>query len=244
MQPVPGDLPLLASRIGDTARMRVALTDIRFAYQAGSFSLVVPKLEVDSGTAMAVVGPSGSGKTTLLHMVAGILVPDQGTVEVGSTDVFSLSEAQRRAFRVRTIGAVFQEFELLEYLDIRDNILLPYRITPELRLTTEVRERAEMLANDVGIGDKLDRKPRRLSHGEKQRVAICRAVVTEPAVLLADEPTGNLDPANKDVVLTILLEQARRSGATLITVTHDHAVLDRFDRVLDVDSFQHLEGSV
>ena len=220
--------------------MRVALRDIRFSYGSGSFALEVPELIVSPGTTMAVVGPSGSGKTTLLHMVAGILTPERGEVRLGETDVFELSDADRRRFRVQSIGAVFQEFELLEYLDIRDNILLPYRIHPVLRLTPEVRERADALAAEVGLADKLDRKPRRLSHGEKQRVAICRAVVTRPAVLLADEPTGNLDPANKDVVLGILVEQARQSGATLITVTHDHAVLDRFDRVLDVDSLQAL----
>ena len=217
--------------------MRVHLDDIRFAYAQGDFTLTVPTWEVASGGSVAVVGPSGSGKTTLLHLVAGILEPDAGRVTLGETDLGDLSETQRRAFRIRAIGAVFQEFELLEYLDVRDNILLPYRISPGLRLDREVRERAQELAQEVGLGDKLDRRPGRLSHGERQRVAICRAVITGPSLLLADEPTGNLDPANKEVVLGILLDQARRSGATLITVTHDHAVLDRFDRVLDVATF-------
>jgi putative ABC transport system ATP-binding protein len=220
--------------------VRVALRDLFFAYGEGGFALQIPELCVESGSRVAVVGPSGSGKTTILHMIAGILVPERGRVEVGSTCLGDLSEAERRAFRVQTIGAVFQEFELLEYLDVRDNILLPYRISPHLPLTSAVRERAASLAADVGLGDKLDRRPGRLSHGEKQRVAICRAVITEPAILLADEPTGNLDPANKDVVLGILLEQAERSGASLLTVTHDHALLGRFDRVLDVATLQAL----
>lgn len=223
--------------------MQVHLDDIRFAYRRGDFTLAVPAWEIESGGSVAVVGPSGSGKTTLLHLVAGILLPDTGVVTLGETDLTGLSEAQRRAFRIRTIGAVFQEFELLEYLNVRDNILLPYRISPSLVLDREVRGRAEALAKEVGLGDKLDRLPGRLSHGERQRVAICRAVITGPSLLLADEPTGNLDPANKEVVLGILLEQARRTGATLITVTHDHAVLDRFDRVLDVATFLTSPGA-
>jgi putative ABC transport system ATP-binding protein len=217
--------------------MQVQLTDIAFDYGDSGFRLRVPDLSVASGSTVAIVGPSGSGKTTILHLVAGILAPDRGRVTLGSTVLSGLSDAARRAFRIRTVGAVFQEFELLEYLDVLDNILLPYRITPALGLSEAVRERAAALAADVGLGDKLGRRPGRLSHGEKQRVAICRAVVTQPAVLLADEPTGNLDPENKDVVLRLLIDQARRTGATLITVTHDHAVLDRFDRVLDAQAF-------
>jgi len=218
--------------------MQVRLEDVAFAYAQGGFQLRVPDLTVASGEQVAVVGPSGSGKTTLLHVVAGILEPSAGRVLLGETVVSALSDARRRGFRVRHVGAVFQEFELLEYLDVRDNILLPYRISSDLVLDAEARDRAASLAEDVGLGDKLGRPPGRLSHGEKQRVAICRAVVTSPSLLLADEPTGNLDPANKEVVLQILADQAKRSGATLITVTHDHAVLDRFDRVLDAADFQ------
>jgi len=218
--------------------MQVHLADVGFEYGEGGFRLHVPELVVDSGSTVAVIGPSGSGKTTLLHVVAGILAPSRGRIRLGETTLTDLSDAARRAFRIRTIGAVFQEFELLEYLDVLGNILLPYRITPELELDDAVRERAAALAHDVGLGDKLDRRPGRLSHGEKQRVAICRAVVTGPELLLADEPTGNLDPANKDVVLSILVDQAKHTGATLITVTHDHAVLQRFDRVIDAETFQ------
>jgi putative ABC transport system ATP-binding protein len=144
-----------------------------------------------------------------------------------------LDDAARRAFRVQHVGLVFQEFELLDYLDVLDNILLPYRVHPSMRLDGAVRDRAIALARDVGLGDKLRRHPQRLSHGEKQRAAVCRALVTQPDLLLADEPTGNLDPVNKERVLEILVDHARATGATLVTVTHDHGMLKRFGRVID-----------
>ncbi len=116
-------------------------------------------------------------------------------------------------------------------------MLLPYRINPALELTDGVRQRAHALAEQVGIEDKLERYPRKLSQGERQRVAVCRAVLPEPAVLMADEPTGNLDPHNKGRVLDILFDYAEASGTTLLTVTHDHDLLDRFDRVIDFKEF-------
>ena len=224
--------------------MRIRLQAVDFSYAKGAFRLDVPELEISSGSSVAVIGPSGSGKTTLLHLIAGILSPDAGQILVGDTDVTSLDERARRAFRIRTVGAVFQEFELLEYLTVRENIVLPYRITRELELTADTHRRAAALAEDVGLADKLGRPPGRLSHGEKQRVALCRALIVRPGLLLADEPTGNLDPANKDLVLDLLVDQARRTGATLITVTHDHAVLDRFDRVIDADSLRDASSEV
>ena len=129
------------------------------------------------------------------------------------------------------IGA--QEFELLGYLSVLDNVLLPYRISPGLRLDDAARSRAEALGRRVGIGDKLGRLVTQLSHGERQRAALCRALVTRPELVLADEPTGSLDPANKDRVLAILFEYAEENGATLLAVTHDHDLLPRFGRVVD-----------
>ena len=128
---------------------------------------------------------------------------------------------------------VFQEFELLEYLSVLDNILLPYRINPSLDLDGAVWQRARDLADGVGIGDKLGRFATRLSHGEKQRVAVCRALIAEPVLLLADEPTGNLDPANTERVMDILLDAAAATDATLVTVTHEYDLLPRFDRTVD-----------
>ena len=211
----------------------IRIDDLRFRYRTGEFELHVPAMEIATGVKAAVIGPSGSGKTTLLHLVAGIVPPSTGRIVVDGTEVTALGESARRGFRIARIGMVFQEFELLDYLSVLDNILLPYRITGRLPLDRAVRDRAAALAERVGIGDKLKRSIRRLSQGERQRVAVCRALLPEPPVLMADEPTGNLDPVNKDRVLDILFDYAGESGATLLTVTHDHGLLDRYDVVLD-----------
>jgi ABC-type lipoprotein export system ATPase subunit len=215
----------------------IEVRELEFRYGEGEFRLSVPELDVERGSKTACIGPSGSGKTTLLNLIAGIIMPQQGRVVTNGVAVSQLKDADRRGFRITSIGLVFQEFELLEYLSVLDNILLPYRINPALRLDLAVRERAASLAEQMGIGDKLRRHPSKLSQGERQRVAVCRAVLPEPALLLTDEPTGNLDPANKGRVLDLILEYAGQSGATLLTVTHDHGLLGQFDRVIDIKDF-------
>jgi len=210
---------------------------------AAGFELNVPSLEIETGETVAVIGPSGSGKTTLLHLMAGIRLPQEGKVLTDDVEVTDLDDGARRDFRIRSIGMVFQEFELLEYLTVLDNILLPYRINGSLQLNRSVRERAATIAEQVGIADKLHRLSTRLSHGEKQRVAVCRALIAEPVLLLADEPTGNLDPTNTQKVLDILLDAAAATGATLVTVTHDHELLPRFDRSIDVMDLIALAGN-
>ncbi len=212
----------------------ITISDLCFRYPEGEFELNVPSLEIHAGEKVAVIGPSGSGKTTLLHLMAGVRLPQEGSVVTDEVEVTALPDGERRDFRIRRIGMVFQEFELLEYLTVLDNIILPYRINGSLKLDRSVRDRAAALADQVGIADKLNRLSTRLSHGEKQRVAVCRALVAEPVLLLADEPTGNLDPTNTTRVLDILLDAAEATGATLVTVTHDHDLLPRFDRNLDV----------
>jgi ABC-type lipoprotein export system ATPase subunit len=215
----------------------IQIADLEFRYGEGDFALVVPELRVGRGERVAVIGPSGSGKTTLLNLIAGIATPQRGRVVTNGVEVTALDDARRREFRIRHIGLVFQEFELLEHLSVLDNVLLPYRIHPSLRLEPPVRQRAKRLAERVGVADKLGRFAHRLSHGEKQRAAVCRALIAEPELLLADEPTGNLDPANKGRVLEILFDYAEEHGATLLTVTHDHDLLDRFGRVIDFKQF-------
>jgi len=218
----------------------IQISQLHFRYPEGDFALRVPELTIERGETVAMIGPSGSGKTTLLSLMAGIRTPASGDIRTAGTDVGTLDEVGRRDFRIRTIGLVFQEFELLEYLSVLDNVLLPFRISPALRLDATVRERAAELAGMVGIGDKLDRHANLLSQGEKQRVAVCRALLARPPLILADEPTGNLDPTNKDHVLDILFDYARSSEATLVTVTHDHDLLERFDRVIDFRDFYDL----
>jgi putative ABC transport system ATP-binding protein len=220
----------------------IEVRGLEFRYSEGEFRLSVPELDIEGGSKTACIGPSGSGKTTLLSLIAGIITPQQGRVVTNGVAVSELNDAQRRGFRITNIGLVFQEFELLEYLNVLDNILLPYRINPALRLDAAVGERAASLAEQMGIGDKLRRYPSKLSQGERQRVAVCRAVLPEPTLLLTDEPTGNLDPANKGRVLDLILEHVAGSGATLVTVTHDHDLLNHFDRVIDIKDFGVVGG--
>jgi putative ABC transport system ATP-binding protein len=216
----------------------VEIEDLSFGYGKGAFQLRVPMLSIGDRERLAIVGPSGSGKTTLLKLVAGILTPHAGKISVAGTEVSALSDAARRRFRASHIGFVFQDFALLDYLSARQNILYPYRITPALKLSPEVRERAEALADACGIGDKLDRHPTALSQGEQQRVAICRALVARPKLVLSDEATGNLDPDSKARILDLLFEQAAQAGAAVLAVTHDHELLPQFERVLDFAQYR------
>lgn len=215
----------------------IDIENMIFRYGEGDFRLDVPSLQVAGGERVAVVGPSGSGKTTLLNLIAGIAVPQSGAIVTAGHKLAELDDGAVRSFRIEHIGLVFQEFELLEYLDVLDNVLLPYRINRSLKLDAAVRQRAVGLLESVGIGDMLGRYPDRLSQGERQRVAVCRALLVNPPLLLADEPTGNLDPANKGRVLDILIDYADANDATLVTVTHDSDLLSRFDRVIDFKEF-------
>ncbi len=219
----------------------IDISNVEFSYGRGDFRLRVAGLEVVEGAKAALIGPSGSGKTTFLNLVSGTVLPLAGTVRVDGREVSSMSDAARRGFRITNIGFVFQDFELLEYLSVLDNILYPYRINRALRLTAEVRGRARQLAEETGLSDKLRRCPDQLSHGERQRVAICRALLARPKLLLADEPTGNLDPKNKDRILDLLLDYAQSRHATVLVVTHDLGLLKRFDRVIDFQAY-HTEG--
>ncbi len=211
----------------------ITIRDLQFSWPVSEFNLRIPSLEIASRTSVAVTGPSGSGKTTLLDIIAGILPAGDGSVTVGNTELARLSESHRRAFRLQKIGLVFQSFELIEYLSVLDNILLPARISPAVPLSAELRDRARSLLTQVGLERHAARSVTRLSQGERQRVAICRALLTEPSLLLADEPTGNLDPESTLLIVEILLCQVREYGATLLMVSHDHSLLPHFDSAID-----------
>ncbi len=222
--------------VGYIRQAVISLRDVRFEYAHGGFSLDVPELAIASGTRAAAIGPSGSGKSTLLNLISGIERPGSGEISTGGARVDRLSPVARRSFRITTIGFVFQEFLLLEYLDALDNILYPYRLHPELRLDASVRSRARGLASELGLAKLLDRHPGELSQGERQRVAIARALVTAPKLILADEPTGNLDPATKQQALDLLFEQCDARSTTLLMVTHDHGLLEQFAQVVDLEA--------
>lgn len=228
----------------------ISIHDLKFNYPHGEFRLSIPKFAVTQGEKVAIVGPSGSGKTTLLNLLAGILtlssgVPrgsPRGSIEVGKSVINDLTDAGRRDFRIRNIGFIFQDFELLDYLTVLDNILHPYRITGSLKLTGEVRRRAIHLVEKMGIAGHLKKHPGELSQGEKQRAAICRALLPNPSLILADEATGNLDPTNKTRILDLLFESVAAHDATLVAVTHDYELLPQFDRVVDFQAFQSEGG--
>ncbi len=211
----------------------IKVQDLEFRYRNGDFSLRLPAFSAAESETVVVIGPSGSGKTTLLNLVAGCHSPDEGSIKIKGNDIVNMSDRKRREFRVRNIGMVFQEFELLEHLDVLDNIILPYRITPCLSYNSSIRQRAALLAKKVGLEDKMRRNVRQLSQGERQRVAVCRSLLPEPSILLCDEPTGNLDPQSSTRVMDILFKYVEDHGGTLIAVTHDHTMIERFSRVID-----------
>ena len=213
----------------------IELNDITFAYDAGGFTLTADALTIARGEKVAIVGPSGSGKTTLLHLIAGILVPTHGRVELDGQAVSALSDKARRRLRLTQMGMVFQGIELIDYLSARENVLLPYRINSALALDTKTRQHADELLDKVGLSGQLGRAVSGLSQGERQRVGVCRALVTQPGLVLADEPTSSLDDNSAASALDLLMGLVEESEATLVMLTHDKALLPRFDRVVTVD---------
>jgi putative ABC transport system ATP-binding protein len=207
---------------------------LRFAYPGDAFELCIEEFAVAAGEAVALVGPSGCGKTTLMNLISALLVPHSGSILVGGVEVSRYPLSARQHFRLGKIGQVPQNFELLDYLSVRENILLPFRLGAGSGVDARARERCEELAGKSGISEHLGRYPDQLSQGERQRAALCRGLVTAAPLLLADEPTGNLDPGNQDRIVSLLLEEARRIGSTVLMITHDPVLLPRFDRVVDV----------
>ena len=212
----------------------IQISNLKFSYaSAGGFRMHIPRLDIAAGECVAIVGPSGSGKTTLLNLVAGTFVPRSGEINVAGRRLDNMTETARRRFRIDQVGQVFQAFELLEYLSVSENILLPRLIDPDGKKNFDAQQRIQSLLTSVGLQDKADKRPGELSHGERQRVAVCRAMFNRPQLLLADEPTGNLDQANKQKVVELLIRQAREHDSMLLMVTHDHSMLDTFERVID-----------
>ena len=211
----------------------INLKNINYTYPNSDFHLKIDSLSIEKGKRTAIIGPSGFGKTTMLNLIAGIITSSDGEIRVNETVINQLSDQARRDFRVREIGFVFQDFKLLEYLSVMDNILLPFRINKILKIGKDSKITAVELAKSLDIADKLSKYPSKLSHGERQRVAICRALLNQPSILLADEPTGNLDPDNKNHIMEILFNYVKDFGSTLITVTHDHELLSGFDATID-----------
>ena len=204
----------------------------------GGLQTVLDKLsfQVPQGEIAALLGASGSGKTTLLNLLSGIDTPDGGSVHIDGADIHALGEPQRTLFRRRHIGFVFQFFNLIPTLTVGENIALPMELTgtqPQI-----AQERVEALLDQVGLSRMADRYPETLSGGEQQRTAVARALSHRPKLLLADEPTGNLDEVTGRQVISLLTDLVRDQRTTLVVVTHSHAVADAADRVLHLQNGQ------
>ncbi|MFC4239816.1 ABC transporter ATP-binding protein [Marinobacter oulmenensis] len=189
-------------------------------------------LEINRGESVAIVGRSGSGKTTLLGLLAGLDTPSDGTVELDGAVISRLSEDERARLRASRVGFIFQSFQLLPALSALENVMLPL----ELAGIESAESRARELLERVGLGERLSHTPRQLSGGEQQRVAIARAFASDPAVLFADEPTGNLDNRTGQAVSDLLMDLNREQGTTLIMVTHDEHLAARCGRQLHIEA--------
>ncbi|MGZ6733855.1 MAG: ABC transporter ATP-binding protein [Nocardioides sp.] len=210
----------------------VELDAIRKTYRSGSLEFEALRgidIRIDQGEYVAVIGPSGSGKSTLMNILGCLDIPTEGTYHLGGEDVSTMSEAQLAHVRNRRIGFVFQQFHLLTSLPAWRNVELPLIYAGIGR--AERRARAVRALERVGLGDRIDNRPGELSGGQQQRVAVARALVTEPDMILADEPTGNLDSASTDAVLG-LLDELHRAGRTIVLITHEHEVAARAERNL------------
>lgn len=218
--------------------MAVAITlrSVTKTYSRGGETLRVLDeldLDMDGGTFYALMGPSGSGKTTLLNLVGGLDHCDSGLVQVGGDDLNSMSASELAAWRSTNVGFVFQGFNLLPVLSARENVELPLLLAPLSR--KQRREQAERALELVGLTDRMKHKPRELSGGQEQRVAIARAIATDPQVLLADEPTGDLDRESADAVLQIMQRLNRELNKTVLMVTHDPQAASYADQTIHLD---------
>jgi putative ABC transport system ATP-binding protein len=223
----------------------VELSQLRFAYRSGRDVLAIDHLLIDRGETVFLHGPSGSGKTTLLGLLAGVLQASSGAVKVLGSDFSTLSSGARDAFRARHLGYVFQMFNLIPYLPVRENILLPIRLDGHRRArlgTMSLDAAVADIAGQLDIGDLLDAPIGELSVGQQQRVAAARALIGAPEVIIADEPTSALDTDLRDRFLELLFECCAEAKATLLFVSHDLSLGARFDRVLSLPTLNTAGG--
>ncbi|MEM7305649.1 MAG: ABC transporter ATP-binding protein [Planctomycetota bacterium] len=214
----------------------IELEGVTKTYRRGGETLTVLDrldLPMDAGHFYALMGPSGSGKTTLLNLVGGLDDPDSGAVRVGGTDLTQLSSGELAGWRAANVGFVFQGFNLIPVLSAVENVALPLALAPLSR--SERKERANYALELVGLTDRAKHRPRQLSGGQEQRVAIARAIVTDPEVILADEPTGDLDRESADGVLDLLARLSGELEKTVLMVTHDPHAAERAQRIVHLD---------
>ena len=210
------------------------IRDLHFQYPASDFKIEISDIKITQGSKIAISGKSGSGKTTLIHLISGILKPQSGEILFYDKSITDMNDKEIRKHRISNIGFIFQEFELLEYLNVMDNLILPYKINKSLVLDAEIKDKAKEIANRIGIGNKLDQHPKQLSGGERQRLAIARALITSPPLIIADEPTGNLDEKTSNIVMDEITDQVSYTNSTLIMISHNNELISSFDEIIDI----------
>jgi len=210
------------------------IRDLHFQYPASDFKIEISDIKITQGSKIAISGKSGSGKTTLIHLISGILKPQSGKILFYDESITDMNDKEIRKHRILNIGFIFQEFELLEYLNVMDNLILPYKINKSLVLDAEIKDKAKEIANRIGIGNKLDQHPKQLSGGERQRLAIARALITSPPLIIADEPTGNLDEKTSNIVMDEITDQVSYTNSTLIMISHNNELISSFDEIIDI----------
>lgn len=210
------------------------IKDLHFQYPASDFKIEISDIKITQGSKIAISGKSGSGKTTLIHLISGILRPQSGEILFYDKSITDMNDKEIRKHRISNIGFIFQEFELLEYLNVMDNLILPYKINKSLVLDAEIKDKAKEIANRIGIGNKLDQHPKQLSGGERQRLAIARALITSPPLIIADEPTGNLDEKTSNIVMDEITDQVSYTNSTLIMISHNNELISSFDETIDI----------
>ena len=210
------------------------IRDLHFQYPASDFKIEISDIKITQGSKIAISGKSGSGKTTLIHLISGILKPQSGKILFYDKSITDMNDKEIRKHRISNIGFIFQEFELLEYLNVMDNLILPYKINKSLVLDAEIKDKAKEIANRIGIGNKLDQHPKQLSGGERQRLAIARALITSPPLIIADEPTGNLDEKTSNIVMDEITDQVSYTNSTLIMISHNNELISSFDEIIDI----------
>lgn len=221
----------------ERAAAAVELSKLRFAYRAGHDVIAIDALSIARGETVFLHGPSGSGKTTLLGLLAGVLRATAGQVKVLGQDFTAMSNGARDAFRARHLGYVFQMFNLIPYLSVRENILLPIRLEPARRArlgTQSFDEAVRDVAGQLDIGRYLDTPIGELSVGQQQRVAAARALIGSPEVVIADEPTSALDTDRREQFLELLFRSCEKAHATLVFVSHDHTLMPLFSRIVEL----------
>lgn len=227
--------------LSDTAPI-LTLKDVRYRWPGrASFELHVPDLSLAPSETVLLLGESGSGKSTLLSLICGTILSASGAVSVAGTEIASLSAGQRDRYRAEKIGLIFQQFNLLPFASVLDNILLPLRFAPQRRKrVSDVTAEATRLCHALGLPDGLMMaKAGALSVGQQQRVAAARALIGTPPLIIADEPTSSLDAATQATFLELLFAQSRAHGTTLLMVSHDARLSDQFDRVVQMTDIAH-----